>query len=55
MICKAKKALPDKGDMDTHVSVDGRAVETDINSVGDGRPGRILGSTIETHLAIRVG
>lgn len=40
----------DEGDVDTEVSVMGRAVQAEINAKGNRRPGGIFGAAIEADL-----
>ena len=39
-----------EGDVDTEVSVVGRAVQTEIDAKGNRRPGRVFGAAVETDL-----
>lgn len=41
---------PDEGDVDAEAAVHRRAVDAEEDTVGDGRPRRVLGVTIEAHL-----
>ena len=45
--------LPDEGDVNAHVSVDGRAVEAEVHPKRDTRPRRVLGLTIKAGLETR--
>jgi hypothetical protein len=46
--------IPYKGDMNTHVPVDARAVQTDVDAKRNRSPCWIFGGAIKTHLS-RVG
>lgn len=44
---------PYEADVYAQVTVNGRAVEADVDAKGCARPSRVLGSTVEAHLEFR--